>query len=54
MAKAQPKKYGLIFPSSKKKGIDPGSLKKPSIFADSSSEEDVSIYVGVNNLGSLY
>jgi len=34
------KKYGLIIPSKKKA---PGNLKRPSAFADSSSEDEVSI-----------
>ena len=36
-----PKKYGLIITASKKKGATLDGLKKPSVFAESSSEEEV-------------
>lgn len=38
------KKYGLIVPN-KKKGVAISSIKKPSVFEDSSSDEEVSIAV---------
>ena len=41
MEKGQPKKYGLII-SSKKKAIAE-RFKKPSVFAESSSEDEVSL-----------
>lgn len=40
------KKYGLIVPK-KSKGVIP-SIKKPSVFEDSSSDEEVSRVTGVS------
>lgn len=39
MASAAPKKYGLIVPK-KTKGVAVSAIKKPSVFEDSSSDEE--------------
>ena len=41
MAGAAPKKYGLIVPPKKSKGVP--AIKKPSVFEESSSDEEVRV-----------
>ena len=38
---ASGKKYGLIIPAKKKAGTVAGKIAKPSVFGDSSSDEEV-------------
>ena len=40
---ASGKKYGLIIPAKKKAGTVAGKIAKPSVFADSSSDEEVDL-----------
>lgn len=42
MASTTPKKYGLIVPPKRKKPVV-SNIQKPSVFGDSSSDEEVSV-----------